>query len=135
ACRMRIAGGCRPVVTDGAAACAGVVKIYWTATGEVTALKGIDAEFPRGAVTAMVGPSGSGKSSLLRIMAGLDRATAGSVRVAGTELSGLRPGRLRRIRRRLIGYVFQRPADNLIPYLTVTEHLAMAARLRGHRRT
>jgi ABC-type lipoprotein export system ATPase subunit len=115
-----------------AALCSGVVKIYWTGTGEVNALKGIDAHFPGSAVTAVVGPSGSGKSSLLRILAGLDRPTAGVVRVAGTEISGLRSGRLRRVRRRLIGYVFQRPADNLIPYLTAGEHLALAGRLRGH---
>jgi len=117
-----------------AASCSGVVKIYWTATGEVNALKGIDAHFPAAAVTAVVGPSGSGKSSLLRILAGMDRPTAGSVRVGSHELSGLRPGRLRRIRRQLLGYVFQRPADNLIPYLTVSEHLRLSARIRGMRR-
>src|SRR6266542_971960 len=116
-----------------AASCTDVVKIYWTATGEVNALKGVDATFPEAAVTAVVGPSGSGKSSLLRIMAGLDRPTAGQVRVGNESLAGLRPGRLRRIRRRLMGYVYQRPADNLIPYLTVDEHLKLAARLRGVR--
>ncbi|MGQ0670661.1 MAG: ABC transporter ATP-binding protein [Actinomycetota bacterium] len=119
------------MLDDLAASCTGVVKIYWTATGEVNALKGIDATFPAGAVTAVVGPSGSGKSSLLRILAGLDRATAGQVRVGETEISGLSAGRLRQIRRRLLGYVFQRPADNLIPHLSVAEHLRLAARLRG----
>ena len=114
-----------------AARCVGVVKIYWTATGEVTALKGIEASFPRGAVTAVVGPSGSGKSSLLRILAAQDRPTAGQVRIGDVELSGLSLSRLRRVRRRLVGYVFQRPGDNLIPYLTVSQHLAQVARLRG----
>jgi putative ABC transport system ATP-binding protein len=114
-----------------AASCSGLVKIYWTATGEVHALKGVDASFPAAAMSAVVGPSGSGKSSLLRILAGLDRPTAGQVRVGGVGLSGLSVTRLRRLRRRLLGYVFQRPADNLIPYLTAAEHLAMAARLRG----
>jgi putative ABC transport system ATP-binding protein len=122
-----------PVIEGLAATCTGVVKIYWTATGEVNALKGVDASFPRAAVTAVVGPSGSGKSSLLRIIAALDRPTAGQVRVGDVELSGLSFGRLRKVRRRLIGYVFQRPADNLIPYLTASQHLAMVARLRGHR--
>jgi putative ABC transport system ATP-binding protein len=114
-----------------AASCSGLVKIYRTATGEVHALKGVDAAFPAAALSAVVGPSGSGKSSLLRILAGLDRPSAGQVQIGGVRLSGLSPTRLRRLRRRLLGYVFQRPADNLIPYLTVAEHLALAARLRG----
>jgi putative ABC transport system ATP-binding protein len=116
-----------------AASCRGLVKIYGTATGEVHALKGVDAAFPAGSVSAVVGPSGSGKSSLLRILAGLDRPTAGQVQVGDVQLSGLSMSGLRRARRRLLGYVFQRPADNLIPYLTVAEHVAMAARLRGGR--
>jgi putative ABC transport system ATP-binding protein len=116
-----------------AASCSGLVKIYWTATGEVHALKGVDASFPAAAMSAVVGPSGSGKSSLLRILAGLDRPTAGQVRVGDLGLAGLSVTGLRRLRRRLLGYVFQRPADNLIPYLTVAEHLALAARLRGAR--
>jgi ABC-type lipoprotein export system ATPase subunit len=114
-----------------AAACSGVVKIYWTATGEVHALKGVDASFPHGTVTAVVGPSGSGKSSLLRILAGLDRPTAGTVRLAGMELAAMSRSGLRAARRRLVGYVFQRPAENFIPYLTVMEHLRVAAELRG----
>jgi putative ABC transport system ATP-binding protein len=114
-----------------AASCSGLVKIYRTATGEVHALKGVDAAFPAAAVSAVVGPSGSGKSSLLRILAGLDRPSAGQVRIGDVRLSGLSLTRLRRLRRRLLGYVFQRPGDNLIPYLTVAEHLRLAARLRG----
>jgi putative ABC transport system ATP-binding protein len=117
--------------TTAACTCVGVVKIYWTPSGEVHALKGIDAVFPAGTVSAVVGPSGSGKSSLLRILAGLDAPTAGQVTVGSVALSGLGSAQLRKVRRRLLGYVFQRPADNLIPYLNVTEHLALAARLRG----
>jgi putative ABC transport system ATP-binding protein len=113
------------------ATCVGLVKIYWTPTGEVNALKGIDVTFPAGAVSAVVGPSGSGKSSLLRILAAMDLATAGRVTVGGVELAGLSLPRLRRVRRRLLGYVFQRPADNLISYMDVTEQLMLAARLRG----
>lgn len=114
-----------------AATCSGVVKIYWTATSEVHALKGVDARFPSGRVTAVVGPSGSGKSSLLRILAGLDRPTAGSVSIGGRETAGMSQRDLHAVRRYLVGYVFQRPSDNLIPYLTVREQLEHAVRLRG----
>jgi putative ABC transport system ATP-binding protein len=117
-------------VSTEAAACSGLVKIYWTETGEVHALKGIDAQFAEGRMTAVVGPSGSGKSSLLRILAGLDRPTAGGVRVGGRDLAGLRWGQLDRFRRRSIGYVFQRPSDNLVSHLTVAAHLRLAARIR-----
>ncbi len=116
---------------DSTVTCAGLVKIYWTPTGEVHALKGIDASFPTAVVSAVVGPSGSGKSSLLRILAAMDRATAGSVSVGGARLDGLSGTRMRQLRRRLLGYVFQRPADNLIPYMNLTEQLMLAARLRG----
>jgi ABC-type lipoprotein export system ATPase subunit len=110
-----------------AASCAGLVKTYATATGQVHALRGVDVEFPAGAITAVVGPSGSGKSSLLRLLAALDRPTSGSVIVGGRELTALSPARLRRVRRLVVGYVFQRPADNFISYLTLDEHLAFAA--------
>jgi putative ABC transport system ATP-binding protein len=116
---------------DVAAEARGLTKIYWTGTGEVHALQAVDAWFPAKAVTAVVGPSGSGKSSLLRILAGLDRPTAGQVRVGGEELSTIPAGRLRRFRRRVVSYVFQRPSDNLISYMTVEQHMLLAARLRG----
>ena len=114
-----------------AAVCEGLVRIYWSPSGEVHALKGIDAVVPAGRLTAITGPSGSGKSSLLRILAAQDRPTAGRAEVAGHALTGLSAHRLRAIRRRHIGYVFPRPPQNLVPHLTGREHLAMAARYRG----
>jgi putative ABC transport system ATP-binding protein len=111
--------------------CAAVVKEYATATGTVRALKGVDAACPAGQVTAVVGPSGSGKSSLLRILACVDRPTAGSVRIGGADVAALGARGRRRVRRRLVGYVFQQPGDNLLPYLTAREQLELAAQLRS----
>ncbi|MGY1716463.1 ABC transporter ATP-binding protein [Geodermatophilus sp. SYSU D01106] len=114
-----------------AARCEGLVRIYPSPSGEVHALKGVDVVVPAGRLTAVTGPSGSGKSSLLRILAAQDRPTAGVAEVAGTSLTGLSARRLRALRRREIGYVFPRPGQNLLPHLTGTEHLVLAGRLRG----
>ena len=111
-----------------AARCHGVEKVYRTATATVHALKGVTIEFPRSRITAVAGPSGSGKSSLLRLLAGLDRPTSGILEVDGVQLHRA-TGRARRaFRQRRVGYVFQRPSDNFIPHLTVGQHLAMAVR-------
>jgi ABC-type lipoprotein export system ATPase subunit len=103
------------------------VKTYRTATGEVRALRGVDAAFPSGVLAAVAGPSGSGKSSLLRLIAGMDRPTAGSVVVAGVAVDRASTSVRRRLRRERVGYVFQRPSDNFLPHLTVGEHLERVA--------
>jgi putative ABC transport system ATP-binding protein len=115
---------------EAAATCEGVVRVYASSGGDVMALAGVDATFSAGAVTAVVGPSGSGKSSLLRIVAGLDRPTAGRVTLAGTDTSSLSQTRLRALRRRSVAYVWQRPAENLVAHLSVADHLRLAARAR-----
>jgi putative ABC transport system ATP-binding protein len=111
--------------------CEEVVKTYRTATGEVRALRGVSASFPPAALVVVAGPSGSGKSSLLRLIAGMDRPTSGSVIVAGESIGKASSHRRRKMRRHHVGYVFQRPSDNFLPHLTVGEHLARVGR-DGH---
>ncbi|GAB3576569.1 ABC transporter ATP-binding protein [Amycolatopsis endophytica] len=111
--------------------CEGVEYGYPTRGESVRALSGVALSVPRGAITAVVGPSGSGKSTLLKILACLERPEDGRVWIDGTEVTGLSARTRRAMRRSRIGYVFQDPADNLLDYLTVSGHLALAARLRG----
>jgi putative ABC transport system ATP-binding protein len=115
--------------SDGALArCEDVVRTYRAAAGEVRALRGVSAEFPRAALTAVAGPSGSGKSTLLRLLCGLDRPTSGRVEVEGIKVESAPERHLRSLRRRAVGYVFQRPSDNFFSHLTLGEHLHLAAR-------
>jgi len=115
---------------DTAARCTGIERVYLRDSGETRALKGVDAEFHAGRLTALMGPSGSGKSSLLRILSGLDRPTNGTVDVGDVRLSALGRRARRRFRRERLAHVFQRASDNLISYLTVAEHFQMSAHLR-----
>jgi ABC-type lipoprotein export system ATPase subunit len=113
------------------ARCVDLVKTYRTPTGAVHALRGVTLGFPAGALSAVVGPSGSGKSSLLRVLTGIDRATSGDVWF-GARNVGRSSGRgLRRLRRDVVGYVFQRPSDNFLPNLTIGQHLRLASRRSG----
>lgn len=86
-----------------------------------------------GESVAVTGPSGSGKSTLLMCVLGLSRPTAGHVRVAGADITGMRPRRLAGHRRAHIGMVFQ--FGELLPELTPVENVAMAALLSGSRRS
>jgi ABC-type lipoprotein export system ATPase subunit len=107
------------------------MRTYHLAGSEVNALRGVDLEIAPGTFTALVGPSGSGKSTLLRLLACVDRPDDGSIVIDGLEAATLsRRGRLR-LRRRSLGFMFQAPADNLLDYLTVRQHLRLAAQLRG----
>ena len=115
--------------------CDEVVKTFRTASGAVHALRGVSASFPTGAVTAVVGPSGSGKSSLLRLLVGMDRPTSGTVEVAGRPIELASARTRRRLRREYLGYVFQRPSDNFVPHLTVGQHIGRLASGAGDRDT
>jgi putative ABC transport system ATP-binding protein len=92
-------------------------------------LKGIDLQVRKGEFLAIMGPSGSGKSTLLGLMAGLDTATTGSIKVAGTEIVGLGEDDLARLRARYIGIIFQ--AFHLIPTLSAIENVALPLELAG----
>ena len=120
--------------SDNAVVCRGVERAYHLDAADVPALRGVDLALPRGSFTALVGPSGSGKSTLLRLLACVDRADKGAVLIDGTDVTRLSRGRRVRLRRRRIGYMFQNPADNLLEYLTVQQHLVLGAKLRGMRR-
>ena len=100
-----------------------------SAAGPVTILDGVSLEIPAGQFVAIIGPSGSGKSTLLGLLAGLDRPTAGAVRIDGVDLGGLDEDRLARLRLAKIGYVFQ--SFHLIPTLTAIENVAVPLELAG----
>jgi putative ABC transport system ATP-binding protein len=95
----------------------------------VKALRGVSLEIPRGQLTAVMGPSGSGKSSLMHILAGLDRPTSGTVAIAGTEITALNDRQLTRLRREHIGFIFQ--FFNLLPMLTARENIVLPLSLAG----
>ncbi|WP_031510232.1 ABC transporter ATP-binding protein [Streptomyces megasporus] len=95
----------------------------------VTALDHVDLNVAPGEFVAVVGPSGSGKSSLLAVAGGLQRPTSGTVHIAGTELTALSDGERTAARRRHIGFVFQQ--SNLLPSLTVREQLLLPLHIDG----
>lgn len=98
-------------------------KIYRQGDLDVTALNGVSLEIRPGEFVVLMGPSGSGKSTLLHILAGIDRATRGSVRVQGVDVARLNESELAAWRNRNVGFVFQ--SFNLLPRLTVLENVAL----------
>ena len=105
-----------------------VFRVQGRRNADVTALKGVDLALPVGSFTALVGASGCGKSTLLQCIAGLDAATAGTVRLLGTRTSSLRPRPAARFRARHVGFVFQ--DDNLVTSLSARDNVALPGRLR-----
>ncbi|MEE1739249.1 ABC transporter ATP-binding protein [Streptomyces sp. BE147] len=117
--------------SDAAVELRGVRRQYGRGSATVHALRGIDLTLPRGSFTAVMGPSGSGKSTFLQCAAGLDRPTEGSVRLGGTEITGMSENKLTELRRSRLGFVFQ--AFNLLPSLTVEQNIVLPMRLDGRR--
>jgi putative ABC transport system ATP-binding protein len=110
--------------------CEGLVHIYQAEKLEVVALQGLDLEVEPGEMVAIAGRSGSGKTTLMNILAGLEKPTAGVVRVDGHDLSRLSGVERERYRRESVGYVLQHAMGNLAPYLTALENVE-AATLTG----
>jgi len=96
---------------------------------DVSALRGVTLSIDKGEMVSIVGPSGSGKSTLLNLVGGLDRPTAGEVRVDGKPLGGLSDDQLTTVRRDTIGFIFQ--FFNLLPTLSSLENVGLPLHLRG----
>ena len=118
--------------------CRDLFKIFKQADLEVVALRGIDLQVEPGEMIAIVGASGSGKSTMLNILSGLDRPSAGQVRVGSRDLLNISDRDLVLYRRLEVGFTWQATARNLVSYLTVQENielpLAIAGRDLGIRR-
>ena len=111
--------------------CDNLVKIYKVADLEVVALQGLDLLVDPGEMIAIVGASGSGKSTLLSILGGLDTPSAGRATVAGHDLTSMGRRERTQYRRRVIGFVWQQTARNLLPYLSAAENVELPMILDG----
>src|SRR5919205_2936009 len=100
-----------------------VHKSFQRDTQRIDVFSGITLDVEEGSFLALMGPSGSGKSTLLNLIAGLDRPTSGTIRVAGAEVSAMKPGQLAAWRARHIGFVFQQ--FNLLPVLTAYQNVEL----------
>jgi putative ABC transport system ATP-binding protein len=107
----------------------GLSMRFTSGARSVEVLRDVSFEVPARQFVAVAGPSGSGKSTLLGLLAGLDRPAAGTISVAGVEVTALDEDRLARFRLDTIGYVFQ--AFHLVPTLTAAENVAIPLELAG----
>lgn len=111
--------------------CEGLVKIYQVADLEMVALQGLHLTVDKGELVGIVGASGSGKSTLMNILGGLDRPTAGKVRVGGFDLLKMPDRQLNKYRREQVGFVWQQSTRNLIPYLNAVQNVILPMTLAG----
>lgn len=107
----------------------GLVKIYKTKQTEVLALQGLDLTVEEGELTALIGNSGSGKSTFLNMIGGLDRPSAGSLIVGGRNLFTLTEKQLVAYKRETVGFVWQNNGRNLLPYLSALENIILPMHL------
>jgi ABC-type lipoprotein export system ATPase subunit len=109
----------------------GLIRIHPSTGGPVAALRGLDLEAESGEIVAVIGPSGSGKSSLLRLLAGLDRPSAGRLRILGRDLTDATDRELERHRRERVGVVSQQYRRAVSPYLPAAAAIELPLALRG----
>ena len=105
----------------------GLTRVYGTGTAAVHALRGVDLDLPEGELVVILGASGSGKSTFLNILGGLDSPTDGSILFRGHDLSRASQRELTEYRRRHVGFVFQ--FYNLMPSLTARENVALVTEI------
>jgi putative ABC transport system ATP-binding protein len=101
----------------------GVTKVFYRGKEELRVLDGINLDIDEGSFEALMGPSGSGKSTLLNLIAGLDRVSSGTARVANRDLTTLGDSDLAKFRAQTVGFIFQ--AYNLMPVLTARENVEL----------
>jgi putative ABC transport system ATP-binding protein/macrolide transport system ATP-binding/permease protein len=120
----------QPDDDDPAVRAIGVTRRFASPSGAVIALDSVDADMERGRLTAIAGPSGSGKSSLLALLACTDRPDDGRILLGALDVTARSRRQRRRLRRDSIGIVLPQPSDNLLDRLDASGNLAWAARLR-----
>ena len=106
-----------------------LMRVYKTGKSEVIALRGLNLNIKEGEIVTIMGPSGCGKTTLLNLLGGLDRPTAGSINMNGHNIVDFSDAELVRFRRDKIGFVFQ--FFNLVPTLTAYENIELPLRLAG----
>jgi ABC-type lipoprotein export system ATPase subunit len=118
-----------PTAADGMIVCDRLVRIYSGEGIEVQALQGLDLVIADGELAALIGAAGSGKSTLINILAGLDTPTAGGVWVAGRNLGAMTAGERLSYRRSDVGFIWQQTSRNLLPYMTARQNVILPMRL------
>ena len=120
-----------PSAVPHAVTASALTRTYGEGDSAVHALRGVSLDLPSGQFTAVMGPSGSGKSTLMHLLAGLDTPSAGTVSVAGMDITNMKDRELTRLRRKHIGFVFQ--SFNLLPTLSAEENIVLPLAIAGKR--
>ncbi len=110
-----------------------LVKIYKTRETEVMALQGLDLTVEKGELMAIIGNSGSGKTTFLNMIGGLDRPSAGRLFVDGKNLFDMNDRELIEYKKNMVGFVWQNNARNLLPYLTAVENVCLPMMFKGEK--